>query len=115
MKRHIAGVHEKIRHKCTICDATFTEKCYVKAHIAVVHHGLKPYKCSICDYCGPSKSKISNHIKAVHENLRPFTCSFCEAKFKQKSVMTIHINSVHGGEKNWRQRRKDKTMKIIGL
>jgi len=39
MKRHIESVHEKKTkpHKCSSCDRSFRDKCYLKKHVESVH------------------------------------------------------------------------------
>ena len=37
LKRHVDGVHEKIRHKCDSCNASYTQKNNLNQHIKKKH------------------------------------------------------------------------------
>ena len=46
---------------CEICNATFTMKLLLKAHVRAIYDKLRPFQCSRCD----------SHIASIHEGLKP--------------------------------------------
>ena len=43
METHVLSVHEGIKHKCSECDAEYTQKGGLKNHIKKVHENIKVY------------------------------------------------------------------------
>ena len=41
LKRHIESIHENKKHKCSICNLDFTQKCSLKNHFRSVHENEK--------------------------------------------------------------------------
>ena len=55
LKRHTENVHERVGHKCELCDKVFTTKFRRDEHVRVVHEGkAKSSKSFICHICGLS-------------------------------------------------------------
>ena len=139
LTQHVQRDHEKMNMRTNICDTCgngFTTLAALKAHIRVIHDGIKDYSCDQCgrlfakcadlkahftahhanernyhcEQCGKTfswKSVLKAHIKQVHEHQRPNKCPTCGNGFFCKSDMQRHIDSVHLGKKDvWKRKKK---------
>ena len=88
----------KRKHKCTICDATFTEKRNLIAHVQIIHDGKKlpkKYECLICSSKYVSNGELNRHVREVHEGKKPNKCSQCGKCFSRKPELNRHIKVIH--------------------
>merc|ERR1712126_723835 len=83
--------------QCPQCDAVFTQRHNMLAHIRCIHEGLK-FPCSHCDYKATKQSHLKKHIESIHEVLK-YPCSLCNFKASQKHCLKRHIESIHEGVK----------------
>ena len=62
---------------CSLCNVKIFTKKDLKAHIATVHEGTKPYLCSIrnCDSTFKTKKSLNRHINTIHERKKNFKLS----------------------------------------
>ena len=54
------------KHKCHICQTSFSQKSHLLGHIAAVHDGKKPYQCSICGTGFIHKAHLKRHLANIH-------------------------------------------------
>merc|ERR1712126_705751 len=54
--------------QCPQCDAVFTQRRNMLAHITYRHDGVK-FPCSHCDYKATTKSDLKKHIESIHEGV----------------------------------------------
>ena len=66
--------------KCDICDSVL-QKGSLKSHNAAIHEGRKPHKCTICDANFSQKGNLNVHVASVHEEKKSFKCTICNASF----------------------------------
>merc|ERR1712126_263127 len=64
--------------QCSLCDAVFTQRCSMLAHIKYKHEGVK-FPCSHCDYKTSHQSHLKRHIERIHEGVK-YPCSHCDYK-----------------------------------
>ena len=109
---NVKSIHEKIRHPCDNCSASFASKHVLKIHVTSVHEGKNPHSCTTCDLVFPVKSRLNNHIKEVHENKNRQICSICNKSFSHLGNLKAHIASVHEGKENKEKKELDTTKDI---
>ena len=65
LKRHINGVHEKIRktYQCEICNKTLSGNSYLKIHMEAVHQKIKKWNCEECGKQYAHKQGYLSHIE----------------------------------------------------
>ena len=64
-------------HKCTHCDASFTNSSSLKAHTAR-HTGIFPFKCQVCSRKFAKSYGLKMHSLS-HSNEKPFVCEASSA------------------------------------
>ncbi|XP_058121330.1 zinc finger protein weckle-like [Anopheles ziemanni] len=74
---------------CPICDKKFRRAINVKAHVRLVHDGIKPFICEECGRAFGSKGALKEHY-VVHSDDRPFKCPHCPMTFKNQSRLKTH-------------------------
>ncbi|KFB38477.1 AGAP009010-PA-like protein [Anopheles sinensis] len=74
---------------CPICDKKFRRAINVKAHVRLVHDGIKPFICEECGRAFGSKGALKEHY-VVHSDARPFKCPKCPLTFKNQSRLKTH-------------------------
>ena len=79
-------------YQCNYCDYK-GKKQTLKRHIASIHEGVK-HPCHICSYKATMEVNLIRHIRIVHENFR-FDCSICEYKATDKRQLKTHIQKIH--------------------
>lgn len=94
-------------HKCTMCEATFTEYVAYRRHMREhrAKQKVKPldtlaaskWKCPECDKLLMNRSSLSMHMK-IHRPERQYECLECPQKFVQKINLANHLK-IHSGEK----------------
>ena len=123
--KHIQMIHEKIRVKCTKCDATFSQNRHLNDHVKTYHSSLvQEYDCLVCETsfasknnmkqhyeemhqpksttcktCGiifGSNQKLKSHVNIVHEKIKPYKCNLCPGMYNQISEREAHIRRIHG-------------------
>ena len=105
MKKHIEGVHEKIKNNvCEDCGSAFAAKGNLKNHIESVHHkGDTQMKCEQCPHVARCKSYLRAHIHSVHKKVKNHICKECGYATDKKSYLKRHMVSVHKiGEKDFK-------------
>ena len=68
MRRHRAGVHENIKHRCVNCNAVFNDRSVLNEHIKGFHQQQYRFVCSN-KFCGARfrwGASLSRHMKAKH-------------------------------------------------
>ena len=85
LTRHLDSVHER---------KIFTEKDPLNGHQNSVHDGTKQNKCTICAATFSNKIGLTIHLKNVHER-KMLKCTNCDGSFKSTEDMIKHIESVH--------------------
>ena len=81
--------------KCELCDKTFLNQIYLKAHQKGVHYEERDHQCSQCDKAFSSKSFLKVHIKTIHERIKEFACEMCSKSFPMKRPLEYHMKSIH--------------------
>ena len=73
---HIKTVHDGERHKCDLCEKSYTQASSLKTH-RLLHSDKKPWSC----WCGKSyaeKSTMAKHQNAKHNNSgQRYSCNIC--------------------------------------
>ena len=99
-KRSKHAVH-KTSFICSLCNVKAFNKMDLKAHIASVHEGTKPYSCPIrnCNSTFPDNKKLNRHIKTIHDKKKNLRCQTFDAKFVKKGEVKNNQAAVHDGGK----------------
>jgi uncharacterized Zn-finger protein len=96
LRKHIAEIHQIIRHVCDICGVIVRSIHYLKDHKKRAHEGQASH--FTCDNCGKvltSQALLQKHISAVHKKLKPFKCKQCEGAFSCNTLLIRHQQSKH--------------------
>ena len=95
-KKRKHAVHE-ITFICSLCNVKVFTKKDLKAHIASVHEGTKPYSCSIrnCDSTFKTKKSLNRHINTIHERKKNFKCQILDTKLVKKIELKNNLAAVH--------------------
>ena len=95
MKRHMASVHQGVRHKCDTCDKEFTQKKTLEYHVENVHQGVK-HKCDICNSQYTHKATLREHKKLhLKKDLPTLNCDSCSYKTVSKAYLRSHRRYQH--------------------
>ena len=85
-------VHEKLRHKCPLCDRTFMNKYSISPHIKNDHANCeKNILCHHCEKTFVHESQLTVHIKRNHEQSESFKCTKCGKGFFKKRDFEQHF------------------------
>ena len=98
--QHKASHMAQKRHRCTSCDACYSQRSSLKQHIRIVHSGAEPaklYKCDICSKDVRSFAPYARH-SLIHTGDKPFSCETCEKQFSRADGLKLH-RLVHTGDK----------------
>ncbi|KAK4875525.1 hypothetical protein RN001_011947 [Aquatica leii] len=87
------NTNKQYRHKCDICDKSFSKYCLLERHVRV-HSGEKPFSCHLCDRAFAQKGTLQIHL-IRHSGIRPFPCTLCSATFCQKGNLRVHVQKTH--------------------
>lgn len=99
LRAHVNAVHlGKRAHKCTYCMKLFSFAENCRRHVRDVHLKLKPYRCDMCDYRCTSGGNLHIHQRK-HTGDAPYKCTICGCKFKSKQYVKKHVRYVHNKEK----------------
>ena len=83
LQGHMKSQHtERVRHKCTKCDASYPEKYRLYLHVRKVHEGISLWLCKLCNKGYNARSDGAIHIGTVHEKF-----SSAEAKKNFRDFM----------------------------
>ncbi|CAB4057713.1 KRAB [Lepeophtheirus salmonis] len=90
---HFLKFHQKLKHRCDKCSATF--HCFNSLAI----HVKNKHDFFFCDYC-PKKYRYRNslklHIAENHtQNPITFNCHLCAKIYKSKAVLKKHVDFTH--------------------
>ena len=66
LDRHIKGAHENA-FVCPTCNKAYTTNTILETHIASAHEGIR-HKCDLCDLTFSCKSNLWKHKKKIHIN-----------------------------------------------
>ena len=82
---------------CSLCNVKIFTKKDLKAHIATVHEGTKPYLCTIrnCNSTFKEKKNLNKHIKTIHEGKKDFKCQTLKTKLVKKVELKNNQAVVH--------------------
>ncbi|KAG5667164.1 hypothetical protein PVAND_015161 [Polypedilum vanderplanki] len=93
--QHLKEVHnhvpELMRFRCIKCNASFTAKEDLLAHVDT-HE--KSFKCSICEQEFSHNFRLQEHL-LLHKDTNAFTCKICDKKFSRNDVLNQHIRLYH--------------------
>lgn len=70
LARHVQTAHQNLRHCCTICSTTFTQKSSLHEHMRCVHKDTaqsEQFTCELCDKSFNSKKTLRQHMK-IHSS-----------------------------------------------
>ena len=92
---HKKTVHDGVRHKCDLCDKSYTQASSLKTH-RILHSDKKPWSC----WCGKSyaeKSTLATHQNVKHNNSgQRYPCTICGKEFGSNGNRKNHEKGVHG-------------------
>ena len=100
LRIHMISHSEERNAICCFCDKTYKTTYQLKAHIKVVHEGIKQignHKCHLCPYATSNNRVLNEHILGVHKGIKNHLCGDCGAAYFTKHGLTKHIKSVHEG------------------
>ena len=67
LKDHLSTVHEGIKaFKCTVCGDEFSKNCNLKTHTESEHDKIR-HNCEFCEATYTRKSNLIDHLKKVHK------------------------------------------------
>ncbi|XP_041983767.1 zinc finger protein 62 homolog isoform X2 [Aricia agestis] len=104
LREHMAWHEDVKRHRCDVCDKTFSTKYQLGKHR--LKHGSQPlptYPCPHCERTFSSPANRARHVKTVHERSVRFECKICDKEFTTMESMRNHIDHVHH-KKPWPKR-----------
>ena len=76
-------------HSCKLCNARFTWRRALQAHMCKEHGAPMPYQCPHCNKRYATSGQLSSHIK-MHSVARPFRCTVCNKSFKTQRHLDRH-------------------------
>ncbi|XP_041983733.1 zinc finger protein 836-like [Aricia agestis] len=104
LREHMAWHEDVKRHRCDVCDKTFSTKYQLGKHR--LKHGSQPlptYPCPHCERTFTCPANRARHVKTVHERSVRFECKICGKEFTAMASMRNHIDHVHH-KKPWPKR-----------
>ncbi|GAB1610840.1 zinc finger protein 239-like [Argonauta hians] len=91
-QRHMIGMHEEAKHKCTKCKKAFFRLYSLKMHIKKKHNGEGLFFCDKCKYCFICKYYFDQHRK---RNCTPVQCRQCGRGLSNLIELHNHRRWVH--------------------
>ena len=99
LKRHVLGVHEKIRGQknkhCPQCDYSTDRRPNLQLHIKRVHEKIKDIVCTLCPFKTSGNSHLRTHIKIKHQKIKDKTCKYCKYATTRNRYLHKHIKDYH--------------------
>mmetsp|Transcript_13171 Transcript_13171/g.35480 ORF Transcript_13171/g.35480 Transcript_13171/m.35480 type:complete len:257 (+) Transcript_13171:284-1054(+) len=92
--RNEVEIHARV--SCSLCSATFSQRCHMLSHVRAVHQGIKQHECLECNSRFARRSYLREHQAVVHDKAKNHVCSECGSKFGWKSELKMHVQSTHG-------------------
>lgn len=96
LKRNGCNAQERVKHKCDLCDMTFTLKDGVKRHMKRVHLKVYSHFCEYCDFKTCSTNNLRTHVTMVH--LKEERWKICPLCSKKTSNLDHHCKINHPEE-----------------
>ena len=79
-----------MKHKCSICNTSFTRKFNLKHHVASKHSGVKNISsCFLCGKAFDNFSSLTTHFKNSHKPRDYFYVK--ESAFQQKAIIYRYV------------------------
>ena len=106
LNHHISQIHNVLAERgisfstliCDICQAKFTKRKGLAAHIRFVHEKERNFCCEFCTKKFARSAALNNHIADIHEQSGNFACGFCSKRFFRPGDKIVHERK-HTGEK----------------
>ena len=97
MTRHMKMVHtiEDKKFKCELCPYATEGKSDLKKHIEGVHEKIRSQICKECGYAASEKGTLRRHILRKHEKIKRHVCNECGKAFPLKYDLKLHEIGVH--------------------
>jgi len=88
---HKKMAHPPLKHKCDLCNKTFSRKNDLKRHL-MLHSGERKYACTFCDSKFIGSGDLHKHVR-IHTGEKPYKCGFdgCLKSFTQKGDLNKHV------------------------
>ena len=98
IKTHKDSNHRSIKHKCKLCDMSFTYSCNLLRHQKLYEKKGKKFTCDICGFT--SCLDIRRHKRTEHPNAdKQVKCDECSKVFQSESYLNEHTKIVHRRER----------------
>ncbi|BES94748.1 ZnF_C2H2 [Nesidiocoris tenuis] len=86
---------------CSICSRKFTEPRLLKAHVDIVHRGIRmPYICNVCNHSASSRFSLKMHQR-THTGEKPYSCPECPFATADHNSLRRH-KMRHSGAKHYK-------------
>ncbi|XP_074661555.1 uncharacterized protein LOC141914188 [Tubulanus polymorphus] len=98
-------MHMRMHRKpypCVRCDRGFTDKTYLRRHLATVHPSSK--RCRHCARAFPSLAELKQHFVQCHDYRKCASCDW--GVFESRSLLSEHEKSVHSSQSGLENRDK---------
>lgn len=82
---------EQLKFACTICDARFLTKNWLREHLKKTHGLL--YSCLKCEDMFDTSQKLANHM--MHSHGAIVKCTKCSSRFKKIADLATHVKVAH--------------------
>jgi hypothetical protein len=114
LKTHMETVHEDFQsisqktvydkedpNSCNICQISFHQKQYYRAHVTSIQDGKKCFRCCACNatFSGDFRN-FKRHIAVEHEEIElpigeRLKCDQCDKTYVNKKLLKDHVEIVH--------------------
>ena len=71
LRQHMKFKHEGIVYPCEVCGRIYSRITDMRTHRKRVHDQVQTYSCSICTHQTKNPDYLKNHIKIVHHKIKP--------------------------------------------
>ena len=95
--RHIKGVHQEKKFKCSECEKTFKYHRSITLHKLKVHNdtSVTHHSCKYCDKKFVQKKRLDDHVNLKHTKKHSYKCPQCNYTTLMKDGIKEHIKVVH--------------------